>query len=73
MFRTAKDPSPGSLIQYLAKNYKKDSIVSVDMDVVGVMAACSDPLCVCVVLCIGSHSSAFLYSWCQFMLFWLLK
>jgi len=33
--------------------------VSVDMDVVGVMAAYSDPLCVCVVHCIGRH---FLYS-----------
>jgi len=30
--------------------------VSVDMDVVGVMAAYSDPLCVCVVHCIGRHS-----------------
>ena len=32
----------------MAKNYKNDSIVSVDMDMVGVMAAYSDPLCVCV-------------------------
>jgi len=44
-----EDPSSGSLVQYLAKNYKNDSIVSVDMDKVGVMAAYSDPLCVCVV------------------------
>jgi len=29
--------------------YKYGSIVSVDMDVVGVMAAYSDPLCLCVV------------------------
>jgi len=36
--------------------HKNDSIVSVDMDKVGVMAAYSDPLCVCVVLCIGWHS-----------------
>jgi len=38
------DPSSGSLVQYLAKNYKNDSIVSVDMDKVGVIAAYSDPL-----------------------------
>ena len=56
MFRITEDPSSGSLIQCLAKNYKNDSIVSVDMDVVGVMAAYSDPLCVCVVHCIGRHS-----------------
>jgi len=34
-----KITSSGSLVQSLAKNYKNDSIVSVDMDVVGVMAA----------------------------------
>jgi hypothetical protein len=39
MFRITKDPSTGSLIECLAKNYKNDSIVSVDMDKVGVMAA----------------------------------
>jgi len=39
MFRITEDPSSGSLVQYLAKNYKNDSIVSVDMGVVGVMAA----------------------------------
>jgi len=49
MFRITKDPSSGSLVQCLAKNYKYDSIVSVDMDRVGAMAAYSDPLCVCVV------------------------
>ena len=32
MFRITQDPSSGSLVQYLAKNYKNDSIVSVDMD-----------------------------------------
>ena len=53
MFRIAEDPSSGSLVQCLAKNYKNDSIVSVDMDKVGVMAAYCDPLCVCVVHCIG--------------------
>jgi len=47
MFRITEDPSSGNLIQYLAKN--NGSIVSVDTDVVGVMAAYSDPLCVCVV------------------------
>ena len=49
MFRFTEDPSSGGLVQCLAKNYKNDSIVSVDMDMVGVMAAYSDPLCVCVV------------------------
>jgi len=39
MFRITDDPSSGSLVQCLAKNYKIDSIVSVDMDKVGVMAA----------------------------------
>ena len=34
-----EDPSSGSLVQYLAKHYKNGSIVSVDMDVVGVTAA----------------------------------
>ena len=46
-----EDPSSGSLVQCVAKNYNNDSIVSVDMDKVGVMAAYSDPLCVCVVRC----------------------
>ena len=32
MFRITEDPSPGSLVQCLAKNYKNDSIVSVDVD-----------------------------------------
>ena len=39
MFRITEDPSSGRLVQCLAKNYKNDSIVSVDMDKVGVMAA----------------------------------
>ena len=52
MFRITEDPSSGSLVQRLAKNYKNDSIVSVVMDKVGVMAAYSDPLCVIVVHCI---------------------
>jgi len=48
MFRITDDPSSGSLVLCLAKYYKNDSIVSIDMDKVGVMAAYSDPLCVCV-------------------------
>jgi len=43
MFRITEDPSSGSLVQCLAKNYKNDSIVSVDMDKVGVMAVYSEP------------------------------
>ena len=48
MFRITEDPSSGSLVQCLAKNYKNYIIVSVDMDRVSVMAAYCDPLCVCV-------------------------
>jgi len=55
MFRITEDPSSGSLVQCLAKHNKNDSIVSVDMDKVGVMVAYSDPLCVCVIHCIGRH------------------
>ena len=36
MFRITEDPSSGSLVQFLAKNYSNDAIVSVDMDKVGV-------------------------------------
>jgi len=46
MFRITEDPSSGSLVQCLAKSYNNDSIVSVDMDKVSVMAAYSDPLCI---------------------------
>jgi len=54
MFRITEDPPSGSIVQCLAKNYKNDSIVSVDMDKVGVMAVYSYQLfvCVCVVHCI---------------------
>ena len=31
MFRVTEDPSSGSLVQCLVKNYKNDSIVSIDM------------------------------------------
>ena len=41
MFRITEAPSSGSLVQCLAKNYKNDSIVSVDMDKVSVM---TDPV-----------------------------
>jgi len=46
MFRITEDPSSGSLVQYLAKNYRNDSVVSVDMDKVSVMAAYCDR-CAC--------------------------
>jgi len=32
MFRITEDPSSVSLVQCFSKNYKDDSIVSVDMD-----------------------------------------
>ena len=38
MFRITEDPSSGSLVQCLAKNYSNGSVVSVVMDDVGVMA-----------------------------------
>ena len=41
MFRITEDPSSGSLVQCLAKNYKNDSIAFVDMDKVRVMATYS--------------------------------
>ena len=56
MFRITEGPSSGSLVQWLAKNYKNDSIVSVDMDKVGVMVEYSDPLCVCVVHCMWADT-----------------
>ena len=44
MFRVTENSSSRSLVQCLAKNYKNGSIVSFDMDKVGVMAAYCDPL-----------------------------
>jgi hypothetical protein len=38
MFRIAQDPSSRRPVQCLVKNYKNDSIVSVDMDMISVMA-----------------------------------
>jgi len=58
MFRITEDPSSGILVQCLDKNYKNDSVVSVDMDKVGIVAAYSDPLCVCVVHCIHMHNGS---------------
>jgi len=52
MFEIRQDPSSRNLVQCLAKNYMDDSIMSVDMDKVGVMAAYCDLLCMCVVHCI---------------------
>ena len=46
----------------LGQNGKNGSIPSVDMDVVGVMAAYCNPLCVCVVHCIGRPSYSELYT-----------
>ena len=44
MFRITEDPSSGSIVQCLVENFKNYSIVSIDMDKVGVMTAYSDPL-----------------------------
>jgi len=43
MFRITDDPLSETLVQCLAKTCKNDSIMSVDMDKVGVMAAYSGP------------------------------
>jgi len=59
MFRITENPSSASLVQCLAKNYINDSIVSVDMDRVGVMVAYCDRLCVCVIHCI--HIYIYIY------------
>ena len=56
MFRITEDPSSGSLLQCVAKIYKNDSIVSVEMDMFGVMAAYSDRVCSSL------YSSTFKYS-----------
>jgi len=42
MFWITEDPSSGSLVQCLAKNYKNDSIVSIDVDKASIMAAYSN-------------------------------
>ena len=54
--KCSEDPSSGRLVQCLAENYKNDSIVSVDMNKVVVMGVNSDPLCMCLVHCIGISS-----------------
>ena len=63
MFRITEDPSSGNTVQLFTKNYKNDSIVSVDMDRVGVMAAYSGP-CVQLTVYEGSTviGSASIYS-----------
>ena len=55
MFQITENPSSGSLVQCLAENYKIDSIVYIDMDKVGVMAAYCDLLCVRVLHSIDRH------------------
>jgi len=51
MFRITRDPSLGSSIQCLAKNYSNGSVSSVDMDVVGVTAAYLPVVRVCTAQC----------------------
>ena len=57
MFRITEDPSSGSFVQRLTKNYKNDFIVSIDMEKFGVISAYCDRLCVCAVHCIWRHLS----------------
>ena len=61
MFRITEDPSSGSLVQCLAKNYKNDSIVPVDMDKVSVMAAYCDRVCSSLYMK-AMYMSAFIYT-----------
>jgi len=67
MFRITEDPSSGSLVQCLAKNYKNDSIVSVDMDKVGVMTAYSDPLCTTDLVHVNGHNRIILVIFSQIL------
>jgi len=57
MFRIAEDPSSGSLVQCLAKNYSNGSIVCVGMDKVGVIVVYCDLLCVCAFLYSELHTA----------------
>ena len=59
MFRITEDASSGSLVQCLAKNYKNNSIVSVDMDMVGVSQALYKAPWWCI-LCDPKHVGALL-------------
>jgi hypothetical protein len=68
MFQIIEDPSSGSLVQCLAKNYRNDSIVSVDMDKVSFMAAGSDALCVCVCVCVVTDTVNYTHTTGQNML-----
>jgi len=52
MFRITEDPSSRRLVQCLAKYYKNDSIVSVDMDKFIVMEEYSDRLCARARVCV---------------------
>jgi len=63
MFRITEDPSSRSLVQYLAK-IKNGSIVSVDMDVVGVLAAYCNPMRVCVCVRARVCVCVCLWLWC---------
>ena len=51
MFRITEDPSSRSLVQCLAKITRMILSCPLNIDKVGVMAAYSDPLCVCAVHC----------------------
>ena len=57
MFRITDDPSSGSLVHCLAKNYENNSVVSVDVDKVGVNGSMFLP-----VVRVCSSLSAFIYS-----------
>ena len=58
MFRITEGPSSWSHVQCLVKNYKNDSIVSVDMNKVCVMAVYSDRVRVRV--CVRARGSLYM-------------
>ena len=70
MFLITEDPSSGRLVQCLAKNYKNDSIVSVDMDLHHIQN-----ILISEQQITDTKSYVVLYYICfifRFMLFWLL-
>jgi len=72
MFRNTEDTSSGSFAQCLAKNYKNGYIVSVDMDVVGVMAAYSDPLCTTCWSTFKYFIILILFTYCILCISWII-
>ena len=56
MFRITEDPSSGSLVQCLAKNYKNGSVVCVGMGKVGVVYSGSEYAAITPTLHMSTHT-----------------